>query len=214
MARTGRPREFDKDEALHKAMHLFWEHGYEATSLALLKAAMGGISAASFYAAFGSKETLFRDVVARYLATHGRVTASLQDTDIPPRKAAEQSLRASARMQTDTAHPLGCLVVLATATGSPENQHLRRLLADERERSRAGLRTCVERAVETGELRSNTDVTALTAAFEGFLVGLPTQARDGVPLEALDAGVTALMGVWDAHAARPVGTRRPGVRGK
>jgi AcrR family transcriptional regulator len=210
MARTGRPREFDKDEALQKAMHLFWEHGYEATSLAQLKAAMGGISAASFYAAFGSKEALFRDAVALYLSTHGRVTAPLQDTDIPPREAVERSLRASARMQTDTAHPLGCLIVLSTATGSPENQHLWRLLAEERERSRTGLRACVERAIEMGELRSDTDTAALAAVFEGFLVGLPTQARDGVPLQALDAGVTALMGVWDAHSARPVRTRKSG----
>jgi len=75
MARTGRPRGFDKDEALEQATHLFWEHGYKATALSQLKAAMGGISASSFFAAFGSKEALFRAVLDRYARTHGQVIA-------------------------------------------------------------------------------------------------------------------------------------------
>ena len=87
MARTGRPRGFDKGEAVQQAMALFWEHGYEATSLAQLKAAMGGISTASFYAAFGSKEALFRQAVDSYLATHGQVMAPLSDPALPPREA-------------------------------------------------------------------------------------------------------------------------------
>ncbi|WP_312464268.1 TetR/AcrR family transcriptional regulator, partial [Pantoea endophytica] len=64
MMRTGRPRQFDRDEAVIKAMHLFWENGYESTSLAQLKASIGkGITAPSFYAAFGSKEALFAEAV-------------------------------------------------------------------------------------------------------------------------------------------------------
>ena len=70
MARTGRPRAFDRDDAVDQAMQLFWQHGYDSTSLSLLKAALGGgISAPSFYAAFGSKEALFDECVQRYLTT-------------------------------------------------------------------------------------------------------------------------------------------------
>ncbi len=198
MARTGRPRGFDKDEAVQQAMRLFWEQGYEATSLAQLKDAMGNLSSASFYAAFGSKEGLFREVLARYMDTHGRVTAPLLDLAIPPKEAVEQTLRASARMQTDQAHPLGCFVVLSTATCSPENRHLQALLAAERQRSRTGLRACVQRAMGAGELRADTDADALAAVFDTYLVGLSTQARDGVPVKALDAGISELMRVWDA----------------
>lgn len=61
MPRTGRPRAFNRDEAVAAAMLLFWEYGYESTSLAQLRAGMGNISAASFYAAFESKEALFRE---------------------------------------------------------------------------------------------------------------------------------------------------------
>ena len=200
MARTGRPRGFDKGEAVQQAMALFWEHGYEATSLAQLKAAMGGISAASFYAAFGSKESLFRQAVDSYLATHGQVMAPLSDLALPPREAVERTLRGSARMQTCQAHPLGCLVVLSASTCSPESRHLQALLAEERRRNRAAMLACVERAVDAGDLPHVTDAGALAATFDTFLVGLTPQARDQVPLALLEAAISGLMSVWDGLA--------------
>lgn len=66
MPRTGRPRAFKREKAVTAAMNLFWEHGFESTSLSQLRAAMRYISAASFYAAFDSKEALFREAVDRY----------------------------------------------------------------------------------------------------------------------------------------------------
>lgn len=213
MPRTGRPRGFDRNEAVQQAMRLFWEHGYEATSLAQLKAAMGGISAASFYAAFGSKEVLFREAVDRYLATHGQVMAPLADPAISPRTAVEQCLRASAHMQTDPAHPLGCLVVLSTGTCSPENRHLQAALAAERNRNRAGLHACVQRAIGTGELRPDTNALGLATVLDAFLTGLSVEARDRVPAASLDAAITELMRLWDEHAAdeaRPAHTA-PGL---
>ena len=80
MARTGRPRKFDRDEALAAAMALFWRYGFEGTSLERLREAVGGLSSASFYAAFTSKEVLYHKVLARYLGTYGRVLDTLPDT--------------------------------------------------------------------------------------------------------------------------------------
>ena len=208
MPRTGRPRAFDTDAAVDGALLLFWEHGYEATSLTQLRAAMGGISTASFYAAFGSKEALFRRVVARYLDTHGKVTAPLKDASWAPRAAIEHVLRTSARMQTGGAHPPGCLVVLAASACSVESLPVCSLLAAERRRNRAGLLACVARAVAAGELRDGTDATALATLFESVVVGLSTQARDGVPLSALEASITQVMSVWDAHATAPIEASR------
>ena len=205
-AKSGRPRGFDRDEAVRQALHLFWAQGYEAASLAQLRTVMGNISTASFYAAFGSKEALFREALERYLASHGQVLAPLMDPGLPPRAAIEQALRFSARMQTDPAHPPGCLMVLSLSTGSPENQHLQRLLAEERERNHANLQACVERAINSGQLSAATDAMTLATLFNTFLVGLSTQARDGASPISLDAAVTQLMAVWDASA---VGCNRP-----
>ena len=202
MARTGRPRGFDKGEAVQQAMALFWEHGYEATSLAQLKTAMGGISAASFYAAFGSKEALFRQVVDRYLATHGQVMAPLSDLALPPREAVEQT------------HPFGCLVVLSTSTCSAESRHLQALLAEGRHRNRAAMLACVERAIAAGDLPHDTNAGALAATFDTFLVGLTAQARDQVPLASLEAAISGLMCVWDSLAKAGLRTQGAPFRPK
>ncbi|WP_154401311.1 TetR/AcrR family transcriptional regulator, partial [Bordetella pertussis] len=73
MAERGRPRSFERTEALRQAMEVFWSKGYEGASLADLTSAMG-INAPSLYAAFGSKEALFREAVQRYADTEGART--------------------------------------------------------------------------------------------------------------------------------------------
>ena len=203
MAQMGRPRSFDRDEAIHQAMHIFWEHGYESTSLAQLKAGIGGgITAPSFYAAFGSKADLFKEVVAHYLATHGLVEVSLWDESLPPRQAIELTLRRSAKMQSERGHPKGCLMVLSAAVCSPEHVQVQKLLAKTRARTRDGIAACVARAIASGELPAETDARALTTVYGGFLVGLSTLARDGLAPAALDSAVTEIMNVWDAAAQR------------
>ena len=205
MARTGRPREFQRESALDAAMQLFWRLGYESTSLTQLKEAMGGLSAASFYGAFGSKESLYREALAHYLDTHGQVVAPLHDEALRPRDALEQALRRSARMQTDSRLPKGCMVVLSAANASPENQHLQALVAAERRRTRDAIRRCVLRAVASGELREDADVTGFAALAEALLVGMSVQVRDGVSLAEIDAAVSNLLELWDMSRAKSRG---------
>ncbi|MFM9277854.1 TetR/AcrR family transcriptional regulator [Paenibacillus jiagnxiensis] len=203
MPRTGRPRSFNRDEAVAAAMILFWENGFESTSLAQLRAAMGNISAASFYAAFESKEALFREAVDRYISTYGEVSESFRDTSLTAKAAMEQGLRQSAKMQTENSHPTGCLLVLSAVNCSPEQKHIQEMLAKERERVRGWLEDCIERAVANGELPKSTDISMLVTLYETFLRGISSQARDGVPYEAIDAAITQLMRVWDALSAAP-----------
>ncbi|PHM54414.1 TetR family transcriptional regulator [Xenorhabdus sp. KK7.4] len=200
MAKMGRPRRFDRDVAVNQAMFLFWEHGYESTSLSQLKAGMGGISAPSFYAAFGSKEALFKEVVTRYLDTYGQVTASLWDQNMPPKDAVEMALRHSARMQTEYDHPSGCLLVLSASVCSPEHEHIQKLLADIREETRKGFASCIQRAIDNGELASESDPSAMAAMFNGLLLGFSTLARDDVSLEVLESSITQIMKIWDLRA--------------
>ena len=73
----GRPRAFDPDAALDRALEVFWRQGYEGTALTDLTAAMG-ISKPSLYAAFGNKEELFAAVIDRYIsALPGKVVSML-----------------------------------------------------------------------------------------------------------------------------------------
>lgn len=200
MAVMGRPRTFDRDRAVEQAMHIFWQNGYESTSLNQLKAGIGnGISAPSFYAAFGSKEALFQECMQRYLSTYAQVTESLWDPDLAPRDAVEAALRSSARMQCERGHPKGCMVGLGVMSApSEENAAVTAPLTRSRTRTRAGITACVQRGIDSGELRADTDARALATVFDAFLMGLSTLARDGVRHAVMEASITHIMSAWDA----------------
>lgn len=199
MAQMGRPRTFDRDRAITEAMHLFWEHGYDATSLAQLKEGLGGgISAPSFYSAFGSKEALFQECVTRYLSTHGRVTAPLQDASLPPKVAIETALRQSVAMQCEPGHPRGCMVALGVMSApSVASADVARALDASRARTRAGFVECVQRGIASGELRPDTSALALAAVFDSFLSGVSISARDGVDAAVLKSAIDQVMRLWD-----------------
>ncbi len=201
MPRTGRPREFDRDHALDAAMRLFWRQGYEATSLHQLKQAMGGLSGASFYGAFGGKERLYLEALQRYLGTHGLVVAPLHDDSLAPRAALQAMLQRSAQLQTDAALPGGCMLVLSAANASPENAHLQALVATERRRTRDAIRRRVDQAIGSGELRPGTGAEGLATLLEALLVGMSVQSRDGVPQAAIGAATSAVLPLWDANRA-------------
>ncbi|MGE8638734.1 MAG: TetR/AcrR family transcriptional regulator [Achromobacter sp.] len=204
MAQMGRPRAFDRDQAIDQALHLFWEQGYESTSLSQLKAGIGGgISAPSFYAAFGSKEALFQETVQRYLETYAQVTECLWDDAMPARDAVELALRQSSKMQCERGHPKGCMVALGVMSApTPEHADVTKALTASRQRTRAGFVHCVERGIASGELSAATDARSLACVFDGFLVGVSTLARDGVRYPTFDAAITQLMTIWDASRSK------------
>ena len=197
MARSGRPRGFDRDAALDSAMHLFWEHGYEGASLLTLRRAMGDISSASFYAAFGSKEALYRETLARYLDRHGSIVDALDDERLPPRARLERALMASVAVQTDLAHPTGCMVTLSGMISSEASEPVRALTRSERDVTRKALHRCITAGVSAGDLDSATDVAGLVALYDGLVLGISIQARDAVPANAIRSGIKHAMAAWD-----------------
>ena len=202
MARTGRPRGFDREAALEAAMRLIWQHGYEGASLDALRTAMGGISSASFYAAFKSKEALYHEALRSYLDSYGQVLSPLYDRGLPPRERVEQALRASARMQTDPEHPPGCMVTLSATIGSPQSDVLRQTTRHEREANREAIARAVQLAVEEGSLRPEAGEGGLAALLDITLNGLSLVARDGATAAKLEGAVDAAMKVWDSYSAR------------
>ena len=122
----------------------------------------------SFYAAFGSKESLFGETVALYLQSHGTVMDYLCDTKLAPRAAIELALRGSARMQREPGHPSECMVALGVmGAGIADNAVVTDPLTAARARNHAGITACVQRGVDAGELGPATDVAALHGAGEG-----------------------------------------------
>ncbi|NZA27175.1 TetR/AcrR family transcriptional regulator [Luteimonas sp. SJ-92] len=196
----GRPRGFDRDDALRAAMHVFWERGYEGASIGELTRAMS-INRPSLYSAFGDKETLFAEAVARYEREENATARALRDRPTA-RAAVEAVLRDNADAYCDPATPRGCLVVTAAVNCAPEHTSVRaRLAASQRAVSEALLRR-IRRAVAEGELPGETDVGALAGYYDALLQGLSLQARAGVSRRRLQRIIDHAMHAWDAVAGR------------
>ncbi|WP_432849608.1 TetR/AcrR family transcriptional regulator [Amycolatopsis sp. CA-161197] len=204
MSPRGRPRAFDREHALTQAMFVFWERGYEGTSLADLTGAMG-INPPSLYAAFGGKEALFREAVERYGETYGSYTPRALREEPTAREAIEAMLRDNARTYVDPEHPTGCMVVLAATNCSPSNQGVCAYLKAQREEVRDLVRARLRRGIEAGELAETVDVEALGAYYATVLFGLSMQARDGVDLPGLTAIIDAAMLCWPGATENATG---------
>ncbi|MEU7315325.1 TetR/AcrR family transcriptional regulator [Streptomyces sp. NPDC007083] len=207
MATRGRPRAFDRDAALERAMHVFWERGYEAATMADLTAAMG-IRPPSLYAAFGSKEGLFRAAVALYRRTEGALTRRALAEAPTAREGVRRALRGNACAYTADGKPPGCMIVLAATNCTPENDGIRALLAEDRRATEGRIRERMDRGVAEGDLPAGTDTRGLAAFYATVLFGLSVQARDGVPRQDLLGAVEAAMAAWDTLATTD-GTPEP-----
>jgi len=197
LARRGRPRSFDREEALRRAMEVFWALGYEGATLADLQTAMGGITAPSFYAAFGSKEELFREAVELYRRTVG--TAMMQALTEPAtaRASIEAMLRAAADSFCSPDNPRGCLIVLGTMNCARASRNVQDHLLAIRLQTPEHIRRRLERGVAERDLPAGVDVAALVSFYTTFLHGLSIQAWDGASRESLMAAVDCAMAAWD-----------------
>lgn len=114
---AGRPRSFDRDDALRQAARLFWRHGYSGTSTRVLASAMG-ISSSSLYAAFGTKGDLFGEAVRqyalRYSAIYDRAIAEPSVVDVIDRLLRDSVIEFT---RADDGHP-GCLTTSAVMSDS------------------------------------------------------------------------------------------------
>ena len=203
MAMRGRPRGFDRAAALRLAMESFWEHGYEGTSIGDLTARMG-IRPPSLYAAFGSKEALFREAVALYEDMEGE--PPLQALREAPTALAgvEAMLRANVRSYTMPGRPTGCMVVLAATTYTPSTEGIRDFLAEQRRAGTAAVEERLVRGQAEGDVPPGADTGALAAYVMSVQYGLSLQARDGATREQLGAVVDCVLAGWEATVAARV----------
>lgn len=201
MAEKGRPRRFDRDEALRRAMELFWRKGFSGTSLSELTAAMG-INPPSLYAAFGSKEGLFREAVELYGKTESpEIWLSVEQAP-SAREAFAGFLRATATAFTQPDKPRGCLIVLGAlhaddAGSETASATLRAIRAANVSDMVARLR----RSVADGELPAATDCEAIASFYATVQQGMSIQARDGADRETLLAIADGAMAAWDRMTA-------------
>jgi AcrR family transcriptional regulator len=191
-APPGRPRSFDPDAALERAMHVFWAKGYEGASLSNLTRAMR-INRPSLYAAFGNKEQLFGKVLDRYM--DGPVAFFGQALTAPKaRDVVEQIFRGTARMADDPRIPAGCLMVQgALACG---NASARKEVAARRAAAEGALRRRLQRAKREGDLPKNSDPGELAGYVMTVVRGMAVQSAGGASPDQLRRVAQVAMRAW------------------
>jgi AcrR family transcriptional regulator len=197
--RAGRPRTFDRDQALECAIMVFWEHGYDATSIAMLTEALN-IGAPSLYAAFGNKRELFAEALDRYLHTYGAFTERALAEEPNARDAIERLLHEAASAYSSPDHPHGCLLISAVTNCSPQSADIAVKLRDIRAHGGLALEAKIAADTRSGELPATTDAHALATFYTAVIQGMSAQARDGASRTDLEEVAAAALRAWPDRA--------------
>jgi AcrR family transcriptional regulator len=191
---TGRPREFDVDQALDRALSLFWRKGYEGTTLPELTKAMG-INRPSLYAAFGSKEGLFRKALDRY--AEGPAAYIRKALNEPTARAvARRLLSGTIDMVTGRQNPRGCLIVQGALACGEAAESVRRELVSRRLAGEAAIRERFERARSNGDLPLHAHPADLARYIVTIIQGIAVQAASGASRAELRRVAVMAMRTW------------------
>ncbi|MFV8053935.1 TetR/AcrR family transcriptional regulator [Mycobacterium sp. 48b] len=194
MATTrGRPRSFDRDAVLDKVIRMFWQNGYEATSMRDLTDEIG-VAAPSIYNTFGDKQHLFAEAVEVYDREYGGFIDAALEQEPTARHAAARVFAEAPARYTRRGLPSGCLIVSGDAgTSDPVVQKSMRLV---RERKIAQFADKIRADIAAGVLPASTDPDALARYVMAVLAGIAQQARDGASRVKLDQLAAVAAGLW------------------
>jgi AcrR family transcriptional regulator len=158
-----------------------------------------GIASARIYAAFGSKEALFREAVELYESQEGGFADRALAEEPTAIQAIARMLREGIELYTRKQGPRGCMVVAAATNCSNENDQVREWLAEHRRERTATIARRLKKSVRNGELQRNTDAQALGDLCASVLHGVSVQARDGVSRERLLSVIPPLIAMLKTH---------------
>jgi AcrR family transcriptional regulator len=192
----GRPRAFDKDTALDRALTVFWEKGYEGTSISDLTSAMG-VNPPSLYAAFGNKQALFKLALDRYEARRDEILAEAFAAQTA-REAMARLLLGTADRLSDKTAPRGCLMVHGALCGGEDCENVKRDLAARRATGEAMIRERLQRAKKQGDLPANADPQALASFVSAVIQGMAVKAASGASRKDLRAIADTALCAWPA----------------
>jgi len=189
-----RPQEFDTNEALHQAMDVFWQKGYEATSLSDLLKVMG-LSKSSLYAAFGGKRDLF--VAAFDAYRKERVVEMRQILGQPnAREAITQFFRKIVN-DTGNASSLGCMSINQAVEMAPRDPEVRSRVLEDFQLMEDALTATIEHGQSNGSITSNEDPRQLACALVLAFPGLQVMTRAGADQKRLDEALNRLLASLD-----------------
>jgi AcrR family transcriptional regulator len=192
--KRGRPRGFDEDQVLDHALQLFWDRGYEGTSLNGLLSEMP-LNKPSLYKTFGSKEELFQRVLKRYDERHldfRREALAERST----RAIIERLLAGMVNLHVGEGRPRGCLMTNAALACSPETDPIRSTVARERDKFRQLLMERFQDAARSAPLPVGLSIGAAASLVQTMIEGLAVQVKCGATRKELEAVCQAFIAMW------------------
>lgn len=181
----GRPRGFDREEALVHALDVFWRRGYEPASLAELCSAMG-INPPSLYAAFGNKAKLFLEAVDFYERNYWDAPWARMAEEPDVHRAIDLFFKEAGEILLSPKVPCGCLVVLAAINVSADSVEVFDAVKALRLEGISHFTKRLKKGVKDGQLPAKTDVKSLAAVLNTLLEGMSIHVRDGVTLSEMN----------------------------
>lgn len=191
-----RPKEFDPDEALDKAMHVFWHKGYEATSMEDLLSAMD-INRGSLYGTFGDKRELFLKAMDRYCNGMVAQKLTMLDQPGPPLDIIRRFIRGMLEMALSDQTRKGCLIANTAMELSPHEKEIGNRVARALGRVEEAYHKVLVRAKQNGELRKEQDPRALARYLTGMMQGVIVMYKAGTPAEAMRDIVETGLSIFD-----------------
>lgn len=196
--RRGRPKCFNEQEALEKATMLFWQYGFEATSIGDLTKALG-ITAPSLYSSFGDKAQLFQKCLDYYQLHETCGMDEIFRSSLNTKHAMRIYLEKSLKNLIQDQKPTGCMFVVSTMNCSEQNQQLQQQLIQKRVQKKVKILSYLQRAQSNKELKSDVNLQVLADYYATLLQGMSIQARDGATVEQLQQVVDLAMQTWSLY---------------
>lgn len=197
----GRPRSFDKEEALEQALGLFWQQGYLGTSYSGL-CAKTGLSKPSLYAAFGNKDETFLAALDLYISQYVQPGIEALENEQDARKAIRMLLIETVKGLTAEGTPPGCMIATnAACIEAPDiSQNVAAAILAAAKKTPNAIAAYLAKAQAEGQIPSNADTSALTAFYSTLIAGLSGLAKQGTPQLKLMLAVDTAMQAWPSDA--------------
>ncbi|ESK57155.1 hypothetical protein F990_00350 [Acinetobacter tjernbergiae DSM 14971 = CIP 107465] len=194
--KRGRPKCFNEQQALEKAMLLFWEHGYEATSISDLTHALQ-LTAPSLYSSFGDKTGLFYKCIDYYLAHEACPIEAIFLEAKTAKVAFELFLYDNVQRLAQSNKPTGCMLVVATMSCSDNAQIVQHNILEKRLKTKQTMLDRLRQGVENGDIKITAPLQEIADFYTTVLQGLTIQARDGANVQQLQKVVEHAMRSWE-----------------
>jgi AcrR family transcriptional regulator len=201
--RRGRPRTYEPDVALGKALDLFRKSGFAATSLDDLSAATG-MNRPSLYGAFGDKRELYIKSYRRYRDDARAAMLDIFRAELPIRKRLERIYAVALDIYlSGESGPRGCFTVMTATSEAVLDPDIRGMVLEGFAELDKAFASCFRRAKEKGELPDNADPLALSQLASATIHTLAVRARARLPRKELETIVKGALDVMLGAARRP-----------